>query len=295
MGMSTRMDGPWGRPEAPDQWGMGAALAVAAHLLLVGALALGLNWKVNTPHVAEAELWAEVPTAAAPPLPQVPPTPEPVPEPPPVLKAPPEPVIEPVIEPPVERPDADIAETIKRTPPKPPKAPPKEVFDTTPPKRAEPKKPEPKPEPKKPEPKKVEPKKVEAPKPATPEPKVTAAQREAQRQANLSRMMSELGSLGTSGQDAQSGGPSSNYAGRIKARIKPNIVFTEWVQGNPLAVVEVRCAPDGRIVSARLLTPSGVPSWDAAVVRAVERTEVLPANEQGRVPSTIVIDFRPRD
>ena len=60
-------------------------------------------------------------------------------------------------------------------------------------------------------------------------------------------------------------------------------------------MVEVRCAPDGRIVSARLLTPSGLASWDAAVLRAVERTEVLPANEQGRVPSTIVIDFRPRD
>jgi colicin import membrane protein len=270
---------------------MGTALAVAAHLLLVGALALGLNWKVNTPQVAEAELWAEVPTAAAPPLPQVPPTPEPVPEPPPVVKAPPEPVIEP----PVERPDADIAETIKRTPPKPPKAPPKEVFDTTPPKRAEPKKPEPKPEPKKPEPKKVEPKKVEAPKPATPEPKVTAAQREAQRQANLSRMMSELGSLGTSGQDAQSGGPSSNYAGRIKARIKPNIVFPDEVAGNPKATVEVRCGPDGRIISRKLITSSGVPSWDEAVLRAVDRTEVLPADESGRVPPVIQIDFRPKD
>jgi colicin import membrane protein len=169
--------------------------------------------------------------------------------------------------------------------------PPREVFDTTPPKRPAPK-PEPQP---KPEPKKAPP---PPPKPAAapqPEARMTAAEREAQRQANLMRMMSELGSLGTSGQDAQSAGPSSNYAGRIKARIKPNIVFTEWTQGNPVAVVEVRCAPDGRILSSRLLTPSGVPAWDAAVLRAVERTEVLPANEQGKVPSAIVIEFRPRD
>jgi len=124
---------------------------------------------------------------------------------------------------------------------------------------------------------------------------MTAAEREAQRQANLMRMMSELGSLGTSGQDAQSAGPSSNYAGRIKARIKPNIVFTDNVAGNPSALVEVRCAPDGRIISRKLLESSGLPAWDEAVLRAVDRTEVLPLDENGRVPSPLQIEFRPKD
>jgi colicin import membrane protein len=282
---STQHDGPWVRPQDRDDWRMGAILAAGAHLALVGALALGVSWKSDPPQVAEAELWAAVPTVAAPPVP--PPTP-PSPAPEPVVREvspPPEP------EPVRAAPQADLGIT-----------PPREVFDTTPPKRPAPQ-PEPKPEPKpkpppKPEPK-PEPKKATPPppKPAAPQPeaRMTAAEREAQRQANLMRMMSELGSLGTSGQDAQSGGPSSNYAGRIKARIKPNIVFTEWAQGNPVAVVEVRCAPDGRILSSRLLTSSGVPAWDAAVLRAVERTEVLPANEQGKVPSAIVIEFRPRD
>ncbi|MFN3616906.1 MAG: energy transducer TonB [Aquabacterium sp.] len=283
---SSQHDGPWVRPQDRDDWRLGAILAAGAHLALVGALALGVSWKSDPPQVAEAELWATVPTVAAPPAP--PPTP-PSPAPEPVVREvspPPEP------EPVRAAPQADLGIT-----------PPREVFDTTPPKRPAPQ-PEPKPEPKpkpplKPEPK-PEPKKATPPppKPATtsqPETRMTAAEREAQRQANLMRMMSELGSLGTSGQDAQSAGPSSNYAGRIKARIKPNIVFTEWTQGNPVAVVEVRCAPDGRILSSRLLTSSGVPAWDAAVLRAVERTEVLPANEQGKVPAAIVIEFRPRD
>lgn len=289
-------DGPWVRPQDRDDWRLGALLAAGAHLALVGALALGVSWKSDPPQVAEAELWAAVPTVAAPPAPPpTPPSPAPEPvvrevSPPPVEPSPPEP------EPVRVAPQADLGVT-----------PPREVFDTTPPKRPVPK-PEPKPEPKpkptpqiepkvepKPEPRKAPP---APPKPAAtpqPEARMTAAEREAQRQANLMRMMSELGSLGTSGQDAQSAGPSSNYAGRIKARIKPNIVFTEWTQGNPVAVVEVRCAPDGRILSSRLLTPSGVPAWDAAVLRAVERTEVLPANEQGKVPAAIVIEFRPRD
>lgn len=277
---TTQHDGPWVRPQDPDDWRLGAIWAAGAHLALVGALALGVSWKSDPPQAAEAELWAAVPTVAAPPAPPpTPPSPAPEPvvrevSPPPVEPSPPEP------EPVRAEPKADLGIT-----------PPREVFDTTPPKRPAPK-PEPQP---KPEPKKAPP---PPPKPAAapqPEARMTAAEREAQRQANLMRMMSELGSLGTSGQDAQSAGPSSNYAGRIKARIKPNIVFTEWTQGNPVAVVEVRCAPDGRILSSRLLTPSGVPAWDAAVLRAVERTEVLPANEQGKVPSAIVIEFRPRD
>ena len=292
-GLSARFEGPGGRPQAPDQWGLGAAMALGAHLLLVAALALSLNWKVNVPHVAEAELWAEVPRAAAPPAP-VPAAPPPVE---PARPVPPPPA--PVAEVPPPRPEADIA--LAPTPERPRRAPPKEVFDTSPPKRAEPARERPPKAPPKTPPKespKVQPKAPAAPTAKAadkPAPQLTAAEREAQRQANLMRMMSELGTLGTSGQEAQSAGPTSNYAGRIKARIKPNIVFTEWVQGNPLAVVELRCSPDGRIVASRLVTPSGVPSWDAAVLRAVERTEVLPANEQGRVPPVIVIEFRPRD
>lgn len=260
-------------------------MALGAHLVLVAALALGLNWKVHVPHVAEAELWAEVPRAAAPPAPMPTSPPPPLPAPPPAVPVRPvEPPPAPVVDTPPPRPQADIA--VSPTPAPARRPPPKEVFDTTPPKRAQ-----------RPEaPPKTPPKAPPTPtQPAREAPQLTAAEREAQRQANLMRMMSELGSLGTSGQDAQSAGPSSSYAGRIKARIKPNIVFTEWVQGNPLAVVELRCAPDGRIVASRLLTPSGVPSWDAAVLRAVERTEVLPANEQGRVPPVIVVEFRPRD
>jgi colicin import membrane protein len=119
-----------------------------------------------------------------------------------------------------------------------------------------------------------------------------AAEREAQRKERLQNMMSELGSLGT---PSRSAGPSAAYAGRIKARIKPNIVFTDEVSGNPLAVVEVRCGPDGRIISRKFIEKSGVASWDEAVLRAIDRTEVLPADEGGRVPTVMQLEFRPKD
>ena len=63
----------------------------------------------------------------------------------------------------------------------------------------------------------------------------------ATREANLKRMMGQAGAAGEStstGTAARSAGPSAGYAGRIKARIKPNIVLTSPVDGNPIAEVE---------------------------------------------------------
>ena len=87
----------------------------------------------------------------------------------------------------------------------------------------------------------------------------------------------------------------AGYAGRIKARIQPNIVFADSVTGNPLATVEVRLAPDGTITAKRLVKSSGVKAWDDAVLRAIDKTEVLPRDTDGRVPSSFEIDFRPHD
>jgi len=58
--------------------------------------------------------------------------------------------------------------------------------------------------------------------------------------------------------------------------------------------VEVRLAPDGTIVGKRLVKSSGVKSWDEAVLRALDKTEVLPRDVDGRVPSPVTIEFRPR-
>jgi len=86
-------------------------------------------------------------------------------------------------------------------------------------------------------------------------------------------------------------GPSDSYGGRVRARIKPNITFAEDIEGNPAAEVEVRCAPDGTIVSRKLTKSSGNASWDAAVLKSIDKTEVLPRDVDGRVPSPIIINF----
>ena len=124
------------------------------------------------------------------------------------------------------------------------------------------------------------------------------ARQAAIREANLRKMMKQAGSSDdplAAGNAARTAGPSSGYAGRIKARIKPNILLTAPLDGNPAATVEVRVAPDGTIVGRKLVTSSGSPLWDETVLRAIDKTEVLPKDVDGRVPPTITIEFRPRE
>ena len=73
-------------------------------------------------------------------------------------------------------------------------------------------------------------------------------------------------------------------------------MFTEDLPGNPTAEVEVRAAPYGTIVSRKLTKSSGSKSWDDAVLKAVDKTETLPRDIDGRIPQLLMtISFRPKD
>ncbi len=247
-------------------------LAVFAHLLLLAALTWGVNWRsANEPFTAEAELWAQVPVQAAPK---------------PVETPPPPPLPAPVVEKPVEPPPKAIAPDIVTEREKKRQAAEKKQLET---KQQDDKKKELK--------KQEELKQAEAVKRKEDAAKLDAKQLEAQRQENIKRMAGLAGATGAAtatGTAQQSAGPSSSYQGRIQARIYPNIVFTEDISGNPVALVEVRAAPDGTITGRKLLKSSGVPAWDEAVLKAIDKTEVLPRDVDGRVPLLLEIGFRPK-
>ena len=120
----------------------------------------------------------------------------------------------------------------------------------------------------------------------------------AQREANLRRIQGLAGATGgenATGKDKETRGPSGSYGGKVAAKVKPNIVYPDAIAGNPRAEVEVKLAPDGTIVGKRLVQPSGNKAWDDAVLRALEKTETLPRDVDGRVPPSLVISFRPQD
>ena len=263
--------------------GAGLMLALLAHALLLAALAFSVRWKTSDPAGVEAELWAAVPQIAAPRAVAPEPTPTPVPVPLEVKPPPPPPKVEPA---PV--PDAQIAiEKAKRDEAKREQ---KRVEDE---KREIALREEAKREQARAKDELERKKKEEALKLKQDQAKIDAA-----RENNLKRMLSQAGATGeatSTGTAARTAGPSAGYAGRIKARIQPNIVFADSVDGNPLATVEVRAAPDGTITAKRLVKSSGVKAWDDAVLRAIDKTEVLPRDTDGRVPSPFEIDFRPHD
>ena len=254
-------------------------LALLAHALLLIALTWGVQWKRDRQiDSVEAELWAAVPQEAAAPMP--PPTPpEPEPEP---IKPPPAP-------PPVAQPPkVDIA--LER-----------EKLRLQKQKQLElEKQQELQRERLRQEQLKAEKLKAEKLKQVQEKKKTAqeAKQLEAQRQQNLQRMTGTAGASGSAnatGNALKSAGPSPSYAGRIRARIKPNIVFTQDLSGNPTAEVEVRTAPDGTIVGRKITQPSGVKEWDEAVLKAIDKTQVLPRDIDGRVPPMLDISFRPKD
>ena len=91
------------------------------------------------------------------------------------------------------------------------------------------------------------------------------------------------------------GKPSDKYIASIQAAIRPNITFTDALAGNPAVEIHVRLASDGAIISSAIVNSSGIKSWDTAAMRALDKTERLPKDENGRVPPTMTITLRPRD
>jgi colicin import membrane protein len=247
------------RPQRPAGLGRGALLALVVHGGLLVALALGVSWRASEPTGATAELWAAVPEFAAPAA--VVPPPEPVPRPKPVAKP------EPRAEPEPSR-DAEIAiEKARRE---------RDAKAEAEKKRQQ-----------------VE-QEAQRKKLADKADKVEQERLEKLRQDNLKRIQGQAGATGgptATGNAARDAGPSASYAGRIIARIKPNIVLTDVVPAGLRAEVEVRAAPDGTIIGRRLVKSSGNKDWDNAVLRAIERTEVLPRDIDGRVPSSFPIGF----
>jgi colicin import membrane protein len=313
----------------PAQPGMGRAWLIAgmAHALLFLALGLATAWKTQPQTVqAEAELWSAVPQAAAPRL-QEPPPPPPEPERqevPPPPPAPPRPAPAPAPEPDNSLRDAQIALEKKKLEEKK-----KEEAAERQRKAQEKKKKEAEEKAAKDkaakekaakdkaaqeklaqEKKELDKKKAaekakadekkrqqeQASKAA--QDKANEARTEALRQENLQRMQGMAGASGganATGTALKSSGPSATYAGRLVGRIKPNIIYPGDVVGNPRAEVEVRVAPDGMIQSRRIVQSSGNKAWDDAVLRAIDKTEVLPKDTDGRVPPVIVLGFRPLD
>ncbi len=277
-------------PRTPAGLGRGLLLALLAHGLLIAALSLGVSWHASPPEGIQAELWAAVPQIAAPPAAE----PEAPPPPPPVKPAPtPEPVKPVVKEEPV--PDAQIAiEKARRLEDKRKKELAEKVAADKLARQRKEEADKARVEKLAEQKRKDEADKAKAALAARKQEAALAKAREAQMQ-RIASLAGATGDANATGTALHNAGPSASYIGRIKGRIRPNVSFPDTIPGNPKVEVDVRLAPDGRIMSSRIVKGSGVPEWDNAVLRAIERTEVLPRDEYGKVPPALIIGYQLRE
>jgi colicin import membrane protein len=289
-------------------------LALLVHALLIAALTWGVNWKRTDKSVSfEAELWSSVPQEAAPKLVEPPPQP-------PAPPAPPEPAARaPELRTPVFRePELDIALEQQKK---------RKLLEKRKEAEAEKELAKQKAEElaKKDLAKKEKDLKTKQElakqeqarellaaqelakrKAADAAKKLVAKKQEASekasaealadRQQNLARIMAGAnGAESAKGTAMKSSGQSAGYGAKVVAKVKPNIVFTDDIPNNVSAEVEVRSSPDGTILSQKLVKSSGNKAWDDAVIKAVIRTETMPRDTDGSVPSPMLIKFTPKN
>jgi len=128
--------------------------------------------------------------------------------------------------------------------------------------------------------------------------KEDAKRSEELRQQQLNRLTGLAGAAsagsGGNGNAAKSSSASPSYKAKLKAAIKPNIIFPGTIVGNPTTEITVTLSASGEILSQVTTKRSGVAAWDEAAEKAIARTRKLPLDD-GKVPPSMVIVFNPQD
>ncbi|MCX7163437.1 MAG: energy transducer TonB [Rhodocyclales bacterium] len=88
----------------------------------------------------------------------------------------------------------------------------------------------------------------------------------------------------------------ADYLGRIKGKIRGNMVLPPEIKGNPETVFELTQLPSGEILTVRLKRSSGNATLDAAIERAILKSSPLPKAEPADLFSRLVeLRYRPLD
>jgi colicin import membrane protein len=296
---------PYTVPKEPGRW-RAITLAVLVHAALFIFLWVGVRWQSETPATIEAEVWSPEPREAAP-------APPPIKQPELVKEEPPKPVVretpKPVVEePPVKKPDIALEQEKKRKAELEKKRLEQERQEKLKQKAEEERlaKQKQKEEQDRLAKQKAEEQRIAKEKAAKKKAAEEARRKQEEEQQKLLDKMhaEDMKRLETSldggtgkAAKAQGGAASLQYAARVQAKIKSNIIFNppETLNANPAVEFEVDLLPDGSIAGMRKLKASGLPGWDEAVARAIEKSQPFPKDQSGKVPSSFLGIHRPKD
>jgi len=130
---------------------------------------------------------------------------------------------------------------------------------------------------------------------------------EAEQLAKLAKMtrdsetkrLTGSGNPGSTGSAEKSTAPrlDAGYLGAIAAKIKSNANYAgdTDVPGNPTVSFIVQQLPTGEIVSVKKVKSSGIPEFDEAVERSINKSSPLPKKKDGTVEKTLPVNFHMKD
>lgn len=274
-------------------WFKAAALAVLVHLVFVGLLIFGFNWKEQPPEGMIVELWQDAPKQAVPQPPAVKNTPPPAPP-----QQPPKPAPEPKVEPkpapvkpqpappPPKQPDIALKEKEAKAKEEAERLQREQETQKRREEEAQRKRQE---EEQKRREQEDQRKRQEAEQKQQEQREREAQQKreqeaqkrreqEAQRkheQEEKARIEAQQAAAAAAAR-AQVVSEIGKYKAMIMAKIKSRIVMPPDLPGNPFAEFNVTLLPGGDILDVRLRKSSGYPSFDSAVERAIHLSKPLP-------------------
>ena len=120
--------------------------------------------------------------------------------------------------------------------------------------------------------------------------KAEQAQSEKLRKDQLERTMKQVPGTGTG---AQTGSPDAEYGAKVREAIRPHFLLIKEVSPNLTAEYLVKTVANGKIVDAKLIKSSGDTYLDDVALKAILKTERLPPDKDGKVPSPMVIVISP--
>lgn len=233
--------------------------SLIAHLGLLAFLMIGISWNNSTPAGVEVELWDSSQQVETPPAPE--------------LKTE------------MKEEAADIAVKKKKVEKEPAK---KELVKEAP-KPVKP--PPPKEVAKKEPPKKEVVKETTKPAALTPAQIKANAEAEKRREANIASLRGMAAKDGGTGGSVGSGvGGGGNappgWSDKVIKKVRANITFNaDSFKGNKQTIIQVKLAPDGAILSRTMTSSSGDNAWDQAVLSAIDATQSLPKDDDGKLPT----------
>jgi colicin import membrane protein len=124
---------------------------------------------------------------------------------------------------------------------------------------------------------------------------------DSERRARLAQMMQgsaggtgSTDGLGKSGTGTGSGGTATSpgYSDKVRRAVRPHISWGGETAGLE-TVVSVRCSPTGTLLDATIQRSSGNSAWDDAALRAVQRTDPMPQDINGKTPTSFLITLKP--